>query len=871
MPGREVVYTIHKFEAENVDEISINVGEKVIVLGKDEGYNDGWWQVTFFFFFFWVFIYFLKKQFFFFFFFQGRNIRGETGLFPITYTVKQLPTTVLENKIDSLENTISKMKVPSTNSKMIQTNVNKSLLENNSPVEEWTTEQVANWLITIGFDQQIANNFRDQEISGDILLELTLDSLKELQFSTATKIEPRVTSPFPEATTYYNNKQPYIDDDLVSDYSSVIRNSRNNERKPISPSRPSLPLDMDLIASSPRLSTLVERQGSISSVRTTNTERSQRPPQQVQQPPVQQQHVQQQHVQQQHVQQQHVQQQQQRIHQLQAQQQQIQQQQIQQQTQRPISHQTTPPTAPATTNGSSEWRRNTMNNIKPREVEEVKGRYSFMRSSLLPNNKLQSVIPNTSMVRRSEDVSTLAEVSSCPDMEGWLYKQGDKYKTWNKRWFVLKTNNLFYFKSPKAVRMKGIINLKGYRIEVDESIHSGKYCFKVHHERERTFYFYTDFEKSMKEWLKALMKATIARDFATPVMSSSTIPTISLEMARKMRPRPPSTIFYQKDTRSSTPSNYRIHNNLDQQFSLMALEEHDALPIVPFSQLNDTVRSRAPSAMSMSRQQQQRVMSPDNVSEYSSRLKDSGFNSAHGANLSRSITESSSNSSTHKSSSAKSVQIQPAPSSVVNSPPSVVFYPDEEDEDLIDPEHMSVIEVNRYNGQPEKDTLYRHEEESEDLFTNTMMKKQQRYVDWVNSNIQKENHIRHITDLRTGEALLDLLEALSQQEIIRPVTNPSQSENVHSMDRVITAFKFMAAESIELDGACTVRDVLNANSDKTMYMLDSIKYWSKSNPNELAVGGKKMASGGTFGEDDQCKLRELETENILPPNTFASR
>lgn len=41
----EVVYTVHKFEAENVDEISINVGEQVIVLEKDEGFNDGWWQV----------------------------------------------------------------------------------------------------------------------------------------------------------------------------------------------------------------------------------------------------------------------------------------------------------------------------------------------------------------------------------------------------------------------------------------------------------------------------------------------------------------------------------------------------------------------------------------------------------------------------------------------------------------------------------------------------------------------------------------------------------------------------------------------------------------------------------------------------------
>lgn len=58
-----------------------------------------------------------------------------------------------------------------------------------------------------------------------------------------------------------------------------------------------------------------------------------------------------------------------------------------------------------------------------------------------------------------------------------------------------------------------------------------------------------------------------------------------------------------------------------------------------------------------------------------------------------------------------------------------------------------------------------------------------------------------------------------------------------------------------------------------MYLLDSIKYWNKSNPNNTKEPGKKMASGGTFGEDDQCKLRELETESILPPNhhTFPLR
>lgn len=61
--------------------------------------------------------------------------------------------------------------------------------------------------------------------------------------------------------------------------------------------------------------------------------------------------------------------------------------------------------------------------------------------------------------------------------------------------------------------MKGIINLRGYKIIVDEAIHAGKYCFKAQHDRERTFFFYTDTEESMRVWLKMLMKTTIARDF----------------------------------------------------------------------------------------------------------------------------------------------------------------------------------------------------------------------------------------------------------------------------------------------------------------------------------------------------------------------
>lgn len=47
---------------------------------------------------------------------------------------------------------------------------------------------------------------------------------------------------------------------------------------------------------------------------------------------------------------------------------------------------------------------------------------------------------------------TSTETFQAPEHEGWLHKQGDKYKTWNKRWFVLKGTNLFYFKSPKVLK-----------------------------------------------------------------------------------------------------------------------------------------------------------------------------------------------------------------------------------------------------------------------------------------------------------------------------------------------------------------------------------------------------------------------------------
>lgn len=45
MAVSETVFAVHNFEAENDDELTFQIGESVIVIQKDDGFNDGWWKV----------------------------------------------------------------------------------------------------------------------------------------------------------------------------------------------------------------------------------------------------------------------------------------------------------------------------------------------------------------------------------------------------------------------------------------------------------------------------------------------------------------------------------------------------------------------------------------------------------------------------------------------------------------------------------------------------------------------------------------------------------------------------------------------------------------------------------------------------------
>lgn len=126
------------------------------------------------------------------------------------------------------------------------------------------------------------------------------------------------------------------------------------------------------------------------------------------------------------------------------------------------------------------------------------------------------------------------------DRSGWLNRQGGALKTWRKRWFSMKEGVLYYQKHPSDKRVLGAVPLKGYKIIPDVNIYRGKYCWKIKHERLKSHFFYTDDKDDMKDWLKCMIKATIALDTNAPVISSYAAKTVPIHVAQSMQPRPPS-------------------------------------------------------------------------------------------------------------------------------------------------------------------------------------------------------------------------------------------------------------------------------------------------------------------------------------------
>lgn len=60
---KEILFGQYQFDAEEDDEIGFKVGEPIILIEKDEKYNDGWWK--------------------------GIKLNGSVGIFPSNYVTEK--------------------------------------------------------------------------------------------------------------------------------------------------------------------------------------------------------------------------------------------------------------------------------------------------------------------------------------------------------------------------------------------------------------------------------------------------------------------------------------------------------------------------------------------------------------------------------------------------------------------------------------------------------------------------------------------------------------------------------------------------------------------------------------------------------------
>ncbi|XP_066988038.1 sesquipedalian-1-like [Macrobrachium rosenbergii] len=94
------------------------------------------------------------------------------------------------------------------------------------------------------------------------------------------------------------------------------------------------------------------------------------------------------------------------------------------------------------------------------------------------------------------------------DKEGYLLKKGEVNKSFQRRWFVLKGNLLFYFEKKGDREPIGVIILEGCTIELAEC--EDQFTFKLlfYGGGGRTYVLAADSQESLELWMKALSRAS---------------------------------------------------------------------------------------------------------------------------------------------------------------------------------------------------------------------------------------------------------------------------------------------------------------------------------------------------------------------------
>ncbi|XP_015231446.1 PREDICTED: sesquipedalian-1-like isoform X1 [Cyprinodon variegatus] len=105
-------------------------------------------------------------------------------------------------------------------------------------------------------------------------------------------------------------------------------------------------------------------------------------------------------------------------------------------------------------------------------------------------------------------VSYFESCSSPVDKEGYLSKKGEIKTSYQKRWFVLKGNLLFYKDRPGDKDLIGVIVLEGCTVQLCESEEQFAFSIVWSEPGLRTYKFAAEDQASQESWIKALLSAS---------------------------------------------------------------------------------------------------------------------------------------------------------------------------------------------------------------------------------------------------------------------------------------------------------------------------------------------------------------------------
>lgn len=209
--------------------------------------------------------------------------------------------------------------------------------------------------------------------------------------------------------------------------------------------------------------------------------------------------------------------------------------------------------------------------LSPKKVRETKpekkdvGRLKTLRSVSTQNFRNFTGLKKLKTSAFQEGIREINpdDAIKTANHSGWMAKKSGNTIGWRSRYFTLHGTRLSYFTSLRDKREKGLIDITAHKVVPISSESEttatndkyialyaaltgyGRYCFKLippapgfkkglTFTQPKTHYFVVETADEMRNWLKALMTATIDIDDSVPPVSSCSTPTVSLAKAQEL-------------------------------------------------------------------------------------------------------------------------------------------------------------------------------------------------------------------------------------------------------------------------------------------------------------------------------------------------